>query len=40
MKLSCASLFALSMTMQLVASLCPELKEALSRLPDQYMFDT
>lgn len=40
MRLSCVSLFALSVTMQLVASLCPELQEALSRLPEEYMFDT
>ena len=39
MRLSCASLFAFSLTMQLVASLCPELQEALSRLPEEYMFD-
>ena len=39
MRVSCAILFALSTTVQLVASLCPELQDILSKLPADYMFD-
>ena len=39
MRVSCAILLALSMTVQLVASLCPELQDMLSKLPADYMYD-
>ena len=39
MRVSCAILFALSMTVQLAVSLCPELQDMLSKLPADYMYD-